>query len=163
MQIYQAHIYTYVYNNTHSMCVLKAVLPLAHHPHNSMVSHVMCPAAFVPENQILAVDEAKVFCPPDKLHVPEAPSTNSDSAFSLQEDSDMSSSESSSAASSPEPAQPDVEAKDPEVWPQLPFLCLFTKYHQLLFRWVFSLPHWGVAATPIPMFMYEVPSTSFQF
>ncbi|PVD33451.1 hypothetical protein C0Q70_04707 [Pomacea canaliculata] len=68
--------------------------------------------SFVPENQILAVDEAKVFCPPDKLHVPEAPSTNSDSAFSLQEDSDMSSSESSSAASSPEPH--DVQTKDSE-------------------------------------------------
>lgn len=67
----------------------------------------------MPENQILAVDEAKVFCPPDKLHVPEAPSTNSDSAFSLQEDSDMSSSESSSAASSPEPH--DVQTKDSEV------------------------------------------------
>ncbi|XP_076450770.1 MAP kinase-activating death domain protein-like [Babylonia areolata] len=70
--------------------------------------------SFVPENQVLAVDEAKVFCPPDKLHVPEAPSTNSDSAFSLQEDSDMSSSESSSAASSPEPSTHDVETKDTE-------------------------------------------------
>ncbi|XP_070200468.1 MAP kinase-activating death domain protein-like isoform X4 [Littorina saxatilis] len=70
--------------------------------------------SFIPENQILAVDEAKVFCPPNKLHVPEAPSTNSDSAFSLQEDSDMSSSESSSAVSSPEPITHDIEAKDTE-------------------------------------------------
>ncbi|KAK7473534.1 hypothetical protein BaRGS_00035195, partial [Batillaria attramentaria] len=70
------------------------------------------PTAFVPENQILAVDEAKVFCPPDKLHVPEAPSTNSDSAFSLQEDSDMSSSESSSAASSPGARDVDEEGTE---------------------------------------------------
>lgn len=46
--------------------------------------------------QILAVDESKVYSPPSKLHLPEAPSTNSDSALSLQEDSDMSSSASSS-------------------------------------------------------------------
>ncbi|XP_035824413.1 MAP kinase-activating death domain protein isoform X1 [Aplysia californica] len=52
--------------------------------------------SFAPEMQILAVDEAKVYSPPDKLHLPEAPSTNSDSALSLQEDSDMSSSASSS-------------------------------------------------------------------
>ncbi|KAL8566179.1 hypothetical protein ACOMHN_034755 [Nucella lapillus] len=70
--------------------------------------------SFVPENQVLAVDESKVFCPPDKLQVPEAPSTNSDSAFSLQEDSDMSSSESSSAASSPDPTTHDGESKDTE-------------------------------------------------
>lgn len=52
--------------------------------------------AFAPEMQILAVDESKVYSPPSKLHLPEAPSTNSDSALSLQEDSDMSSSASSS-------------------------------------------------------------------
>lgn len=52
--------------------------------------------AFAPEMQIFAVDESKVYTPPSKLHLPEAPSTNSDSALSLQEDSDMSSSASSS-------------------------------------------------------------------
>ncbi|BFZ04225.1 hypothetical protein BsWGS_07264 [Bradybaena similaris] len=52
--------------------------------------------SFAPEMQILAVDESKVYSPPSKLHLPEAPSTNSDSALSLQEDSDMSSSASSS-------------------------------------------------------------------
>ena len=92
--------------------MLNAATPLT-----ACCAYGVCPpAAFIPENQILAVDEAKVFCPPDKLHVPEAPSTNSDSAFSLQEDSDMSSSESSSAASSPEPTTQNNEAKDTEVW-----------------------------------------------
>ncbi|XP_050410636.1 MAP kinase-activating death domain protein isoform X2 [Patella vulgata] len=52
--------------------------------------------AFLPENQILAVDESKVFCPPDKLHVPDVNATNSDSALSMPEDSDVSSSASSS-------------------------------------------------------------------
>ncbi|XP_059150887.1 MAP kinase-activating death domain protein-like isoform X3 [Physella acuta] len=52
--------------------------------------------SFAPEMQIFAVDESKVYTPPSKLHLPEAPSTNSDSALSLQEDSDMSSSASSS-------------------------------------------------------------------
>ncbi|KAH9495002.1 MAP kinase-activating death domain protein [Bulinus truncatus] len=50
----------------------------------------------MPERQIFAVDESKVYTPPSKLHLPDAPATNSDSALSLQEDSDMSSSASSS-------------------------------------------------------------------
>nr|KAG5689468.1 hypothetical protein BaRGS_021015 [Batillaria attramentaria] len=78
----------------------------------SSLAAAVTSVTFVPENQILAVDEAKVFCPPDKLHVPEAPSTNSDSAFSLQEDSDMSSSESSSAASSPGARDVDEEGTE---------------------------------------------------
>ncbi|XP_055900949.1 MAP kinase-activating death domain protein-like isoform X6 [Biomphalaria glabrata] len=52
--------------------------------------------SFLPERQIFAVDESKVYSPPSKLHLPDAPATNSDSALSLQEDSDMSSSASSS-------------------------------------------------------------------
>ncbi|XP_021369145.1 MAP kinase-activating death domain protein-like isoform X4 [Mizuhopecten yessoensis] len=50
---------------------------------------------FVPENQVLSVDESKVYTPPNKLHLPDTPVTTSDSAFSMQE-SDLSSSESSS-------------------------------------------------------------------
>ncbi|CAL1535362.1 unnamed protein product [Lymnaea stagnalis] len=52
--------------------------------------------SFAPEMQIFAVDESKVYTPPSKLHLPEPTSTNSDSALSLQGDSDMSSSASSS-------------------------------------------------------------------
>ncbi|XP_069132028.1 MAP kinase-activating death domain protein-like isoform X6 [Argopecten irradians] len=53
------------------------------------------PPCFVPENQVLSVDESKVYTPPSKLHLPDTPVTTSDSAFSMQE-SDLSSSESSS-------------------------------------------------------------------
>ncbi|XP_060069151.1 MAP kinase-activating death domain protein-like isoform X2 [Ylistrum balloti] len=53
------------------------------------------PPCFVPENQVLSVDESKVYTPPNKLHLPDTPVTTSDSAFSMQE-SDLSSSESSS-------------------------------------------------------------------
>lgn len=50
---------------------------------------------FLPENQILSVDESKFYCPPNKLHLPDNTITSSDSAFSMPE-SDVSSSESSS-------------------------------------------------------------------
>ncbi|KAK3590549.1 hypothetical protein CHS0354_023617 [Potamilus streckersoni] len=56
--------------------------------------------AFVPENQILSVDEAKVYHPPDKLQLPETPITTSDSAYSVP-DSDLDSSESNSPPGSP--------------------------------------------------------------
>ena len=65
-------------------------------------------AAFAPELQFLAVDESKVYSPPDKLLLPETQSTNSDSALSLQEDSDMSSSASSSPTYSPAVDRPEV-------------------------------------------------------
>ena len=65
----------------------------------------------MPEKQILAVDESKVFCPPKQLYVPEVRSANSDSAFSLQEDTDMSDSESSSAMSSPDYPATDFSAE----------------------------------------------------
>ncbi|XP_065942198.1 MAP kinase-activating death domain protein isoform X9 [Magallana gigas] len=58
--------------------------------------------AFVPENQVLAVDESKIYSPPDKLQLPEMSVTTSDSAFSMLE-SDLSSSESSSPTYSKDP------------------------------------------------------------
>ncbi|ESO97902.1 hypothetical protein LOTGIDRAFT_103875 [Lottia gigantea] len=72
------------------------------------------PAAFIPENQILAVDESKVFTPPDKLHVPDVNATNSDSALSLPEDSDVSSSASSSPTYSDNIPRSEREDKDLE-------------------------------------------------
>ncbi|CAG5118060.1 unnamed protein product, partial [Candidula unifasciata] len=57
---------------------------------------------FTPEMQILAVDESQVYSPPSKLLVPDAPISNSDSALSLQEDSDMTSSVSSDSSCNPE-------------------------------------------------------------
>ncbi|XP_041365425.1 MAP kinase-activating death domain protein-like isoform X2 [Gigantopelta aegis] len=68
--------------------------------------------AFYRENQVLAVDESKVFCPPSTLHVPENPATNSDSALSLP-DSDLSSSDSSSPTYSQD-APKDTHSKDSE-------------------------------------------------
>lgn len=61
-----------------------------------------CLSAFVPENQVLAVDESKIYSPPDKLQLPEMSVTTSDSAFSMLE-SDLSSSESSSPTYSKDP------------------------------------------------------------
>ncbi|XP_067655848.1 MAP kinase-activating death domain protein-like isoform X1 [Haliotis asinina] len=69
--------------------------------------------AFLPENQVLAVDESKVFCPPNKLHVPETITTTSDSALSLP-DSDLSSSESSSPTYSHGSPPRDRNSKDVE-------------------------------------------------
>ncbi|KAK3768818.1 hypothetical protein RRG08_061276 [Elysia crispata] len=71
--------------------------------------------SFQREMQILAVDEAAVYSPPSQLHLPGDRSTNSDSALSLQEDSDMS----SSASSSPSFSQgggAGAESGETQVW-----------------------------------------------
>ena len=70
-------------------------------------------SAFLPEHQVLAVDESKVYFPPSKLQLPETMITNSDSAFSLPDSDDAGDSDSdSSAAGSP------TYAPEPEPTPQ---------------------------------------------
>ncbi|XP_062621255.1 MAP kinase-activating death domain protein-like isoform X1 [Saccostrea cucullata] len=77
-------------------------------------------SAFVPENQVLAVDESKVYSPPDKLQLPEMSVTTSDSAFSMLE-SDLSSSESSSPTYSKDlPGQGQEEVNKPQIKGQPP-------------------------------------------
>ena len=74
-------------------------------------------AAFVPENQVLSVDESKVYSPPDKLQLPETSVTTSDSAFSMLE-SDLSSSDSSSPTYSKDPpGQEEVNRSQPRGQP----------------------------------------------
>ncbi|XP_055995615.1 MAP kinase-activating death domain protein-like isoform X3 [Ostrea edulis] len=76
--------------------------------------------AFVPENQVLAVDESKVYSPPDKLQLPETSVTTSDSAFSMLE-SDLSSSDSSSPTYSKDlPGQGHEEVNRPQMKGQPP-------------------------------------------
>ncbi|XP_078333104.1 MAP kinase-activating death domain protein-like isoform X3 [Crassostrea virginica] len=74
-------------------------------------------SAFVPENQVLSVDESKVYSPPDKLQLPETSVTTSDSAFSMLE-SDLSSSDSSSPTYSKDPpGQEEVNRSQPRGQP----------------------------------------------
>lgn len=76
--------------------------------------------AFVPENQVLSVDESKVYSPPDKLQLPETSVTTSDSAFSMLE-SDLSSSDSSSPTYSKDlPGQGHEEVNRPQMKGQPP-------------------------------------------
>lgn len=92
------------------------------------------PAAFLRENQILAVDESKVFCPPSKLHVPdENAAAQNESAILIPESSDLSSSESSSPTYSHDSPRPDrgVDARDQEVG--LTYLVTYLPSYLVLF------------------------------
>ena len=62
------------------------------------------------EEQKLTVEQSSVFSPPSQLQVPETdtPVTNSDSAFSMPESDDASSSGSSSPTYAPEPSRDGV-------------------------------------------------------
>ena len=77
-------------------------------------------AAFLPEHQVLAVDESKVYFPPDKLQLPDTMITNSDSAFSMPDsddagDSDSDSSAPASPAYAPEPDPEPISLNNPRV------------------------------------------------
>ena len=59
------------------------------------------------EDQVLTVDESRVFSPPSQLQVPDAPVSNSDSALSAPDSDDGDSSDSSSPEYAKEPAYED--------------------------------------------------------
>lgn len=64
----------------------------------------------MPENQVLAVDESKVYHPPDRLQLPEPAMVMSDSAHS-QNDSDDDAGDSSDSSSSSSPRYaPDADS-----------------------------------------------------
>ena len=59
------------------------------------------------------MDESRVYSPPSKLHVPDMPISNSDSALSAP-DSEVDSSASSSPMYAEEPERPKPDPTDPE-------------------------------------------------
>ncbi len=59
------------------------------------------------EDQVMTVDESRVFSPPSKLHIPDTPVSNSDSALSAPDsDENDDSSDSSSPRYAAEPERP---------------------------------------------------------
>ena len=65
---------------------------------------------------MLAVDESKVYFPPDKLQLPETMINNSDSAFSLPDSDDAGDSDSdSSAPASPSYAPEPSSGNNPNI------------------------------------------------